>query len=780
MPKILFITVLIFFLFTPLNAVAGEMEDYGILDVKNHQISSLPKLKGDGTTDETAKIQQLADYAYKNRLALIFPQGDYLVSNTIELTQIDQSTKRKDTGNVWFGSTKGSRPTIVLKSNSNGFNNQNNPKPIISITATCVPGTRSCPYPDNDRASNFQQGLKNFNIEIKDKNAGAVGISFPGSQDSFLEDITINVGSGLAGMGSTPGLGVVTTNIEIIGGKYGIYLYEPIPSTNNGTTFTDLKLINQTDYAIKSLRPSEKPVSFAGVLIEKNSAPVLHHTGGGDSAQFVFIDTYIDLAKSTNNPVIENNGSANVSFFNTYVKNGPNFIKNGNTATAGSGQNYLVKEYSYVNSHSRYVENGSAKNGVKELKSFGTSELDKNQLLTRHSFCKQELSMDHLIELSKQNDSGICNVVSGGANPKGDTVSSNQIQSLINNSSCSTVILPKGEYWLDKTLEVKRGLTITGLASHLTRIRGNKAIPNGISYSTANVMDKWKPTSNEALIKFDTVDQPVFFSFIRLQIPMAPENNAWFSNLHWVSGKNYIIKDISVRSMFNNSKRKPTSDVLISGDVSGKWFGTKAAGSGGESKTNTHADKRKMTVQNSSGPLALYNLNIEDGWAHYANRQTGGQMDVKNSQNFVIYGAKAEDKRPFRYYNVKNGAAFALGKSEMEIYNSSNILVSNFDFFKHSYFREDDNIITNADDRNGPTVPSLGYFKRGNFDLDSYNNKLDQVCAAYSSSNPTPTPDNTSTPTPTTTPKYDSKYDLNTDGKVTIMDIIELIKYVFQ
>jgi hypothetical protein len=47
---------------------------------------------------------------------------------------------------------------------------------------------------------------------------------------------------------------------------------------------------------------------------------------------------------------------------------------------------------------------------------------------------------------------------------------------------------------------------------------------------------------------------------------------------------------------------------------------------------------------------------------------------------------------------------------------------------------------------------------------------------------PTPTP-NDITPTPndiTPTPKYDIKYDLNSDGKVTIMDIIDVIKYVFQ
>ena len=60
------VLIVLFSFFTPVFVQAGPQEQFGVLDVKNHSLNNLPKAKGDGSSDDTNAITNLANYAYNN------------------------------------------------------------------------------------------------------------------------------------------------------------------------------------------------------------------------------------------------------------------------------------------------------------------------------------------------------------------------------------------------------------------------------------------------------------------------------------------------------------------------------------------------------------------------------------------------------------------------------------------------------------------------------------------------------------------------------------------
>ena len=254
--------VLIIFLFlrslstAPISVAQGqsiELDELGILDVKNHNLP-LPHAYGNGVDNDTAVLQELIDYGYRNRMAVVFPEGTYLITDTLVMVQQETNSQRRYFSHQLIGSTRGKQPVIRLAPNSPGFDgtSQSQTKPALKFIALCsedesVDGCGTDEW-GTARSINFESGIRNFTIDIGEGNSGAVGINFSGSQQSFIEDITINVGDGFAGMMHVPGLASVIGNITVNGGKYGIY--NSWYGYTNGTTFTNLRLIDQTECSL--------------------------------------------------------------------------------------------------------------------------------------------------------------------------------------------------------------------------------------------------------------------------------------------------------------------------------------------------------------------------------------------------------------------------------------------------------------------------------------------------------------------------------------------------
>ena len=123
---------------------AGRLLQLGLLDVTQAPYQADPS----GVTDSTQAIQRAVDDARDNALACFFPEGTYLVSDTLSCEQqVRKLDKPKHvdggTQDYWpvhrpiilMGSTKGKRPVLKLSGSAKGFDDPANPKNLVRIWA---------------------------------------------------------------------------------------------------------------------------------------------------------------------------------------------------------------------------------------------------------------------------------------------------------------------------------------------------------------------------------------------------------------------------------------------------------------------------------------------------------------------------------------------------------------------------------------------------------------------------------------------------------------------
>ena len=219
---------------------ANELKNLGLIDATNPPADSgLQAVSGDGSTDDTVKLQAIIDYAFKGtantvnefnqvtpgenegRLAVILPgddndtstpfKGDYLISDTLVLFQNSVHVERNGRlarAHILIGSTRtGKRPIIRLKPNAPKFQTpQNNAplgqskdvRPVIMISANAGTTDKGecdpfCNY--QKPGDNFNQKIRNIHIIVETGNPTAVGLNFTGAQHSAIEDLKIELKS---------------------------------------------------------------------------------------------------------------------------------------------------------------------------------------------------------------------------------------------------------------------------------------------------------------------------------------------------------------------------------------------------------------------------------------------------------------------------------------------------------------------------------------------------------------------------------------------------------
>jgi hypothetical protein len=187
----------------------------GLVDVTAEPFRADPT----GQTDATVPIRQAMEEARRRKAAVFFPTGVYLVSDTLEYC-FDRAASRKgkDSPCVLIGSRQGpDRPKLHLAPNAPGYQDVQRPKMVLHIWARSPQ--------DADVAQpiiSMNQIVLNLDIEIGAGNPGAVAIHHDAAQGSGIEDVTIQLGDGLAGVVGLQAGGGGTHNVTVIGGSYGI------------------------------------------------------------------------------------------------------------------------------------------------------------------------------------------------------------------------------------------------------------------------------------------------------------------------------------------------------------------------------------------------------------------------------------------------------------------------------------------------------------------------------------------------------------------------------
>ena len=208
---------------------AGISDASGIIDV------TLSPYFADktGTTDATTAIQK-AFTDHQNLTTIYFPNGTYLVSNTIAMTPSCASTT--GTGCVAGPILQGqSRAGTVIKLAFGKFTNAGSPKPVL-ISGDGV-------------AQEFQRGIHNITVEVGPNNAGANGIRWFSNNQGLMSDVTIvsddagaNIGVDLGGAEQGP---CGMRDISIKGFNIGIK-----SDALNSVTCWNLTIENSRQYGI--------------------------------------------------------------------------------------------------------------------------------------------------------------------------------------------------------------------------------------------------------------------------------------------------------------------------------------------------------------------------------------------------------------------------------------------------------------------------------------------------------------------------------------------------
>jgi len=312
--------LLIIITFATINTLSATKQKVYPLDLRWNNVKTNFGCKGDGVTDDTESLRRAArTYSdiYHTNITVFLPKGKYLISDSIKLLNDYWDA------NVTFIGEDPDSTFIILKNNAAGFQDVNNPRPMIE--------TRS-----GNQA--FGMYFKNLIINTGRGNPGAVGIDYITSNYGTIENVKFispdeNSYCGLLMERAWAGPGLIK-NISITGFKYGI----KINSCEYSMTFEDITLINQTisgiwaacnTLAINNLKSTNKVR-----VIESNSGRI------------TLVNAVLNGGSSTNHAIIFNDylfarNVTTLGYAGALLKNGV-AIGGSNVSEYYSGPNYSL------------------------------------------------------------------------------------------------------------------------------------------------------------------------------------------------------------------------------------------------------------------------------------------------------------------------------------------------------------------------------------------------------------------------------------------------------
>jgi hypothetical protein len=299
--------------------------------------------RGDGTTDDSAAIQQAIDAAAgKGGGGLVFlPSGRYRITRTLF---------------VWpgvrvFGVGR-TRPVFVLAPNTPGFQRGlgnmifftgNRPTGGAEDRPVPVPPPTSVPFDPRIGDANsgtFYSAMTNVDFEIGEGNPAATAVRFHTAQHAFLSHIDFHLGSALAGIYQA---GNVGQDLRFFGGRYGILTEKPSPAWPY--TLLDSSFEGQRDAAI---REHEAGLTLVNTSFRNVPVGIEIDRGYGDWLWGKDV-RFENVSRA--GVIISNEGNAytQIGFDNAVATGTPVFaqFRDSGQTVAGTGSRYRVREFTY-------------------------------------------------------------------------------------------------------------------------------------------------------------------------------------------------------------------------------------------------------------------------------------------------------------------------------------------------------------------------------------------------------------------------------------------------
>ncbi len=441
-----------------------QLFQFGLLDVTKAPYSADPT----GEADSTAAIQRAVNDARDHGLVCFFPEGTYLISDTIscqqQVSKLDVP-KHVDGGTqhywpvhrpiVLMGSTKGRRPVLKLSPGARGFDDPAKPKIAIWIWAQTWFDARGKEEPvwgEEQPNISFNHAFKGIDIDIRG-HAGAIGIRHSGSQGSTLQDSTIYADGAYAGMNNCCGQGGGTYNMEVLGGQYGIVI-EP---NSRFPILTACQFKGQSKAAITySKGGSQVPTLLVGCRLEPAGDTVVDFTTEPSHAGISMVDCVVDM--SEHGSICKTRRRENIFLESTWVR-GADSVCSGGPGSPAPQQWAQIQRYSSHTAQGINLVNGvESSEGIAEWGS-DSSEPDFETIRQRHYSGTPSFE-----------DADTVSVKSFGAAGDGTTDDTEAFEKAI--AKHDKIFVPKGDYRLSGTLRLGSKTHLFGLSRSFCSMGG--------------------------------------------------------------------------------------------------------------------------------------------------------------------------------------------------------------------------------------------------------------------------------------------------------------------
>jgi hypothetical protein len=538
-----------------------------------------------GDVDSTAAIQRAVNDARDQGLVCFFPEGTYLISDTLSC---EQQVKKLDrprqtdgrTQHYWdephkivmFGSTKGKRPVLKLSKDAKGFADPAKPKIAVWIWAQTrddAPGRQEPEWGKEQPNISFGHYFKGIDIDIRG-HAGAIGIRHSGSQGSVMLDCTIQAEGAYAGLNNCCGQGGGTYNIEVLDGRYGIVI-EP---NSRFPLLTACTFRGQTEAAIRYAKGgSQVPTLLVGCRIEPAGPAAIDFTTERSYAGVNLVDCVIALKPG--GVIAKTAKRENLHIENTLVKGATAVCTQGGELPDASVWTHIKRYASHIQGAVNLL------NGVES-----TGEIAEYQPAAAGPDW-EAIRNRHYRGVPSFEDEDAVDVKTFGAKGDSRTDDTEAFEQAIR--AHDKIFVPKGNYRLSGTLALGPDTRLFGLTPNRSIIGGGSSIQK-----------RGRDAAEDDAFVLTTVDDPQAAPVLSTLLVQG--------RVDWKSGQGTIFL--------------APAPVVFSGHGGGRVYGMMARGG-------------PLVLKGLTQPLSFYALNVE-------RKATNPQSEITNCSQVRIYYFKVE------------------------------------------------------------------------------------------------------------------------------------------
>ncbi|HBE02383.1 MAG: hypothetical protein A2096_07490 [Spirochaetes bacterium GWF1_41_5] len=644
-----------------------KLAEMGIVDVTAAPFNA----DATGKKDSTKALQQAIEFACVNQMVCFFPAGIYLVSDTLSCTEplyLRQNGKTGAAGNfpnVLMGTVKSPKERAVIKlaPSAPGFNDPSRPKYIIHFWVRSQQGMEA-EYPPSGNSS-YSQMLINIDIEISEKNPGAVGVRMRAAQGSSIQDVIINAGYGLKGLEAGAGSGGSHHHVTVIGGEIGADLTEAQPAP----TISGFTLIGQRKTAL--VYSGMETLCLVGCIIKSSgSGPLVTGIPKNKTPNegiINLIDSILEFEKEGANTAVQSERS--IYFDNVFVKNAAVILSAGTEKISGKNGWQHVRElavgvdpqphmgFQYITAP---YKNGKQSPVIYDI----TAGEVPSGLAEKHIWPPAP----------NWEQAAAVNIKSAPWNAKGDGITDDTaaLQKAIDENEI--IFLPKGVYRITRTLKLKANTKLTGLSEKFSIIAVKMQTP---FFADVNNQQPLLETA-------DSGEASVMLAFMGTY---TPSELTGASDLLWKCGGNSIVRSyhashkpsVGYGAAIAPYDENTGAQVIITGNGGGRWYNWYQEGHGMVYGKDSQDQRfRQMVISNTRGQIAFYQMNPE-GTESFA------RVEITGCQSIDIFGLKSEgnrlvifghDSKNIRIFGYGGNASAMPGLSLFLFKNVENLLVA--------------------------------------------------------------------------------------------------------